>query len=33
MDLVSNRESFTQIGLASTLAAEMRTVFRKLKHR
>jgi DNA-binding MarR family transcriptional regulator len=30
---VSNRKSFTQTGLASTLAVEMRTVFRKLKLR
>jgi DNA-binding MarR family transcriptional regulator len=30
---VSNRKSSTQAGLASALAAEMRTVFRKLKLR
>jgi DNA-binding MarR family transcriptional regulator len=30
---MSNRPSSTQTGLASTLAAEMRTVFRKLKLR
>ena len=30
---MSNRKSSTQTGLASTLAAEMRTVFRKLKLR
>jgi len=30
---VSNRQSSIQTGLASTLAAEMRTVFRKLKQR
>jgi len=30
---VSNRKSSTQTGLASTLAAEMRAVFRKLKLR
>ena len=30
---MSNRSSSTQTGLASTLAAEMRTVFRKLKLR
>ena len=30
---MSNRKSFTQTGLASTLAVEMRTVFRKLKLR
>jgi DNA-binding MarR family transcriptional regulator len=30
---VSNRKSSTQTGLASTLAAEMRTVFRKIKQR
>jgi DNA-binding MarR family transcriptional regulator len=30
---VSNRKSATQTGLASTLAAELRTVFRKLKLR
>jgi DNA-binding MarR family transcriptional regulator len=33
IDLVSSRKSSTQTGLASTLAAEMRTVFRKLKMR
>jgi DNA-binding MarR family transcriptional regulator len=31
--LMSNRKSSTQTGLASTLAAEMRSVFRKLKLR
>lgn len=30
---MSNRQSFFQAGLASTLAAEMRTAFRKLKMR
>ena len=30
---MSNRKSSTQTGLASTLAAELRTVFRKLKLR
>ncbi len=30
---MSNRKSFTQTGPASTLAAEMRTVFRRLKLR
>jgi DNA-binding MarR family transcriptional regulator len=30
---VSNRKSSIQTGLASTLAAEMRTVFRKIKQR
>ena len=30
---MSNRKSSTQSGLAATLAAEMRTVFRKLKQR
>jgi DNA-binding MarR family transcriptional regulator len=33
IELVSNRKSSSQAGLASTLAAEMRTVFRKLKMR
>jgi DNA-binding MarR family transcriptional regulator len=33
IDLVSSRKSSTQTGLARTLAAEMRMVFRKLKLR